>query len=69
MDPAADGRPEAVRAIAEAVRAQLIKAALDAWEQAGLAGLCHDGRFEYLIGALRRAPLDTHPPAADRDTA
>lgn len=69
MDPAADGRPEAVRAIAEAVRAQLIEAALDAWEQAGLAGLCHDGRFEFLIGALRRAPLDTHPPAADRDTA
>jgi len=69
MDPAADGRPEEVRAIAEAVRAQLIAAALDAWEQAGLAGLCHDGRFEFLIGALRRAPLDTHPPDADRDTA
>lgn len=69
MDPAADGRPEAVRAIAEAVRAQLIAAALDAWEQAGLAGLCHDGRFEFLIGALRRAPLDPHPPAADCDTA
>lgn len=69
MDPAADGRPEAVRAIAEAVRAQLIAAALDAWEQAGLAGLCHDGRFEFLIGALRRAPLDPHPPDADRDTA
>ena len=69
MDPAADGQPEEVRAIAEAARAQLIAAALDAWEQAGLAGLCHDGRFEFLIGALRRAPLDPHPPAADRDTA
>lgn len=69
MDPAADGRPEAVRAIAEAVRAQLIAAALNAWEQAGLAGLCHDGRFEFLIGALRRAPLDPHAPDADRDTA
>ena len=69
MDPAAAHRPEDARAIAEAVRAQLIAAALDAWEQAGLAGLCHDGRFEFLIGALRRAPLDPHPPAADHDTA
>ena len=69
MNPAADGQPEAVRAIAEAVRAQLIAAALNAWEQAGLAGLCHDGRFEFLIGALRRAPLDPEPPDADRDTA
>ena len=68
MDPAADGRPEEVRAIAEAVRAQLIAAALDAWEQAGLAGLCHDGRFECLIGALRRAPLDPDSAEPDRGT-
>lgn len=69
MDPAAAHRPEDARAIAEAVRAQLIAAALDAWEQAGLAGLCHDGRFEFLIGALRRAPLALPSEASDRDTA
>lgn len=68
MDPAAQPRPEDAHAIAEAVRAQLIAVALGAWEQAGLAGLCHDGRFECLIGALRRAPLDPDSAEPDRGT-
>lgn len=57
MDPGAERQPADARAIAQAVRAQLIETATQAWEQAGLAGLCHDGRFEYLMGALRRVRL------------
>jgi hypothetical protein len=53
--------------LAERVRAACLRAALDAWEDAGLRGLCGDGRWEYAVGALRH--LDLAPlidPAYDR---
>jgi hypothetical protein len=39
--------------LAEAVRQACIAAALRAYEEAGLSGLCHDGRWEYAVDAMR----------------
>ncbi|MBL8248676.1 MAG: acetyltransferase [Candidatus Competibacter sp.] len=45
--------------LAEAVRAACIKAALDAYEEGGVLGLCAEGRWEYAISAMRQLELDT----------
>lgn len=42
------------QALAEAVRAACIKAALDAYEEGGVLGLCAEGRWEYAISAMRQ---------------
>lgn len=39
--------------LAEAVRQACIEAALAAYEDAGIAGLCAEGRWEAAIGALQ----------------
>jgi len=44
-------------AAAEAAREACIREALRAWEDAGVSGLCHEGRFEVVIGALRTLDL------------
>ena len=41
----------------EAVRAECIKAALLAYDDAGIRGLCHEGRWEYALDALRHLDL------------
>jgi hypothetical protein len=41
----------------EQCRARLIDAAINAYEQAGLSGLCHEGRWECALAALRLTPL------------
>ena len=46
--------------MAEAVRQACIDAALRAYEDAGLSGLCHEGRWEYAVDAMRGVDL---PPA------
>ena len=38
----------------EAVRQACIAAALAAYEDAGVQGLCHEGRFETAISAIRQ---------------
>ena len=43
--------------LAEHVRKACLAAALDAYEDAGLRGLCAEGRWEYAIDALRSLPL------------
>ena len=45
--------------MAEAVRQACIDAALHAYEEAGLSGLCHEGRWEYAVDAMRG--VDLHP--------
>lgn len=40
--------------LAEAVRRACLEAALAAWEDAGLSGLCGEGRWEAAVGAIRR---------------
>jgi hypothetical protein len=46
------------RQLAEAVRAACVEAALDAYEEGGVLGLCAEGRWEYAISALRQLDLD-----------
>jgi hypothetical protein len=46
------------RRIAEAVRAACVQAALDAYEQAGMDGLCHEGAWEAAVDAIRSLDLD-----------
>ena len=41
------------------MRAACIKAALDAYEEGGVLGLCAEGRWEYAISAMRQLELDT----------
>lgn len=43
--------------LAEAVRAACIKAALEAYEEGGVLGLCAEGRWEYAISALQQVDL------------
>ncbi|HXH04597.1 MAG TPA: hypothetical protein VNN09_14940 [Candidatus Competibacteraceae bacterium] len=42
-----------LRALAEAVRDACVQAALETYEQAGIAGLCQEGRWECAVAALR----------------
>lgn len=42
---------------AHRVREALLQAALAAWDDAGMRGLCAEGRFEAAIGALRMLDL------------
>ena len=44
-------------ASAEAARRACIEAALAAWEDAGLQGLCGEGRWEIAVSAMRRVDL------------
>ena len=44
-------------ALAEAVRQACIEAALAAYEDAGIAGLCAEGRWEAAIGAMQSLNL------------
>ncbi len=46
------------RRIAEAVRAACVQAAIESYEQAGMAGLCAEGRWEAAVDALRALNLD-----------
>ena len=39
--------------MAEAVRQACLAAALQAYEEAGLSGLCHEGRWEGAVDAIR----------------
>ncbi|MBL8250089.1 MAG: hypothetical protein JNK31_00315 [Candidatus Competibacter sp.] len=54
---------EESRRLAERVRSACVQAALDAYQDAGLSGLCAEGRWEYTIGALRQ--MDLSPLLAD----
>ncbi|HEU0013553.1 MAG TPA: hypothetical protein VFQ45_07700 [Longimicrobium sp.] len=57
---------DADRADAERIRDALVRAALDAWEDAGVQGLCAEGRWEAAVAAMRRAPLPGDAPDAGR---
>jgi hypothetical protein len=45
------------RNAAEAMRRALIEAAMQAYEDAGLSGVCEEGRWEAAIGAMRSYDL------------
>ena len=48
--------------IAEAVRQACIDAAIRAYEDAGLSGLCYEGRWEYAVDAMRQLDLRSLTP-------
>jgi hypothetical protein len=41
------------QALVQAVRAACVQAALDAYEEGGIAGLCEEGRWELALDAVR----------------
>lgn len=45
--------------LAEAVRAAVIEALLEAYEDAGVRGLCGEGRLEVAVGAARALDLSS----------
>jgi hypothetical protein len=49
----ADHIEELRREIAEATHRALVAVALQAYEEAGLSGLCGEGRWEVALGAMR----------------
>lgn len=55
---------EAQREAAEATRRVLVEVALRAYEEAGLSGLCEEGRWEVAIGAMRS--YDLAPPDREK---
>jgi hypothetical protein len=50
--------PEEVQKLAQRVRDACLRAAVDAHQDAGLAGLCEEGRWEAAIDAIRSLKLD-----------
>lgn len=48
--------------ILEAVRLACLEAALEAYEDAGMSGLCAEGRWECAIQAIRELDLKTVLP-------
>ena len=53
------GQNDAVCVLAEAVRAACIETAVLAYEDAGVRGLCQEGRWEHALAAIRRLDLRT----------
>jgi hypothetical protein len=48
---------EATRALAELIRDACVRCAVEAYEDAGLQGLCAEGRWERAIDAIRSLDL------------
>jgi hypothetical protein len=46
------------RRVAEVLRDACLRAALDAYERAGLAGLCEEGCWEMAVDALKTLNVD-----------
>ncbi len=49
---------EAQRRLAEVVRNACGKVAQEAWENAGISGLCEEGRWECALDAIRALDLE-----------
>ncbi len=52
--------------LAEAVRNACLQAALRAYEDAGISGLCQEGRWEYAVDAIKSLDLAAVLEQADR---
>ena len=51
-------RREIEHRLAETVRTACLHAALEAYEDAGVRGLCQEGRWEAAVGAIQSMDLD-----------
>lgn len=61
----ADDTPDGRLETAEAIRRALIEVARNAYEEAGLSGLCADGRWEVALGAMQGYNLQWIATKAD----
>lgn len=52
------GHTSSHRVVAESVRDACLEAALSAYEDARIAGLCHEGAWEAAVSAVRRLDLE-----------
>lgn len=73
-EPEAEGVPSDLRIrdlprLLDRVRAGCLAAAIEGYEDARLAGLCHEGAWEAAIGAIQRLDADSLEAIAlgDRD--
>lgn len=53
MDTADDAADDVRHEIARATQRALVEVAQRAYEEAGLSGLCEEGRWEVALGAMR----------------
>ena len=60
--------PDEGHRFAEAVRTACIEAALRAYEEAGLSGLCAEGRWDLAVDAMRALDLDALLTDGDNTT-
>lgn len=65
QETTAMGEQDLKRRLAEAVRAACLNAARQAYENAGISGLCEEGRWECAVAAIRsldlQAVIDAKP--------
>lgn len=64
----ADPSASSSHRLAEAVRAACIDAAMEAYEQAAMSGLCAEGAWECAVGAMRSLDVE-HVLPANADAA
>jgi len=69
MNEATGDRPAERQRLAERVRAALVQAALDGYEDAALRGLCCEGAWEAAISAMRGLDLSKASGDAPRREA
>lgn len=55
------------RRLAEAVRQACLKAARQGYENAGISGLCEEGRWECAVGAIRGLDIEAVIAALPED--
>ena len=60
--------PPELKQIAEAVRRACIEAALAAYEDSGVMGLCAEGRWEAAIGAMQSLDIQALLARQDKET-
>jgi hypothetical protein len=61
-------RQESRRRLAEAVRQACLKAAREGYENAGISGLCEEGRWECAVDAIRALDIEAVIAALPEDT-
>ena len=69
QETTAMGEQDLKRRLAEAVRDACLKAARDAYENAGISGLCEEGRWECAVAAIRSLDLQAIIDAMPDDPA
>jgi hypothetical protein len=57
------------RRLAEAVRQACLNAAREGYENAGISGLCEEGRWECAVGAIRALDIEAVIAALPDDPA